>query len=227
MDPSRYIPVFGDEDIFLPAAEAFPEMAAAPPAGAGLLHSLPLPHMEEPSSQNKEAPLRRRPRVPKLLPRDNFTELRNADLARWHDNYVENMTSETRLKLQHRAARLAKSNARLFILESGIGGAGSIISGIDLPGPLAIFAGDQLLEALTGMKGTAGGKKRPFEEDIDSGTEGRRVRLRESIGEQMGRGNEFALNDDEAVALLPIEVSFHGLLVNYARMTEPSPRILR
>ena len=227
LDPGRYIPVFGDEDIFLPSAEAFPEMVAAPPAGAGPLHSSPVPHIQESSSPTREAPLRRRPRVPKLLPRDDFTELRNADLARWHDNYIENMTSEAQLKLQHRVAKISKSNARLFVLESGIGGAGSTISGINLPGPLAIFSGGQLLEALTGMKGIVGGKKRPFEDDIDSDAEGRRVRLRESIGEQVGRGNEFALNDDEAGALLPIEVSFTKLLMNYDRMTEPSRRTLK
>ena len=77
------------------------------------------------------------------------------------------------------------------------------------------------------MKGIVGGKKRPFEDDIDSDAEGRRVRLRESIGEQVGRGNEFALNDDEAGALLPIEVSFTKLLMNYDRMTEPSRRTLK
>lgn len=226
LGPGRYIPGFGDEDIFLPTAEPFPEMVAAPPGGAGPLQSLPLPYVEELSFQHREAPLRRRPRVPKLLPRDDFTELRNADLARWHDSYVENMTSEVQLKLQHRAARLSKSNARLFVLESGIGGAGSTISGINLPGPLAVFSGDQLLEALTGMKGTAGGTKRPFEEDIDSDMGRRRVRLRESTGEQVGRGNEFALDDDEAVALFPAEVSFPGLLMADDRIAEPSQRIL-
>lgn len=207
MDPDQYLPVFGEEQIFLPAAEAFPEMVAVPPMGADSLHSLPLPHTEELAPQNKGAPLRRKPRVPKVLPRDDSTELRNADLARWYDNYVENMTSEARLKLQYKRSRLSKSNARLFVLGSGIGGAGSTFSGIKLPGPLAIFSKDTLLEALTGVKATVGGTKRPFE-DISSDTEGRRVRLRESVGDQMGRGNEFVLNDDEAVALLPGEVRY-------------------
>lgn len=190
-------------------------MVAAPPMSAGPLHSLPLPHADESSSQNREAPLPRKPRVPKVLPRDNFTELRNADLARWHDNYVENMISEARLKLQHKAPRLSKSNARLFVLESGIGGAGSRFSGVRLPGPLGIFSGDNLLEALTGVKTTAVGKKRPYEEGIDSDTEGRRVRLRASDGDQIGRGNEFVLNDDEAVAALPGEVSCPEFFINY------------
>ena len=217
--------MFGDEDIFLPTAEAFPEMVAVPPASADPAHPLPLPHTEESSAQNNEAPLRRGPRAPKLLPRDDFTELRNADLAQWHDDYVENMTSEARLKLQHRAKRLSKTNARLFVLESGIGGAGSTFSGTKLPGPLAIFSGDKLLEALMGVKETAGGKKRPFEESIESDAEGRRVRVRESVGEQVGRGNEFALNDDEAVVLLPAEVSFPKFLMNYNRITKPNKRI--
>lgn len=217
--------MFGDEDILLPTAEAFPEMVAVPPASVGPIHSLPLPHTEESSAQINEAPLRRRPRMPKVLPRDDFTELRNADLARWHDDYVENMTSEARLKLQHRAQRLSKTNARLFVLESGIGGAGSTISGTKVFGPLAIFSGNKLLEALTGVKETAGGRKRPFEEGIDSDAEGRRVRLRESAGEQVGRGNEFALHDDEAVVLLPAEVSLPEFLMNYDRMTEPNQRI--
>lgn len=205
MDPGFYIPGLGDEDIVLPPAEAFPEMVAQPP---------PLLHIDEASSWNKDAPLRRRPRVPKVLPRDNSTELRNADLARWHDNYVENMASQARLKLQHKAPRLSKSNARLFVLDSGIGGAGSKFSGIRLTGPLAVFSGDNLLEALTGMQATARGKKRLSQESVGSDTEGRRVRPRESIEDQMGRGGEFVLNDDEAVAGLLGEVSYPGFFLN-------------
>lgn len=227
LNPDQQIPVFGDEDIFLPAAEAFPEMVTVPPTSAGPLDSLPLPHPDESSPKDKEAPFRRRPRVPKVLPRDNFTELRNAELSRWHDNYVQNMMSEARLKLLHKRPRISKSNARLFVLEYGIGGAGSKFSGVRLPGPLAIFSGDNLLEALTGVKTTAGGKKRPFEEDVDSDTESRRVRLRESVGDQMGRGDEFVPNDDEVLAALPGEVSYPEFFINYDWMIKPGPRILK
>ena len=214
LDPEQYIPVFENEDILLPAAEAFPEMVAVPLMRAGPLQSLPLPPADESSSRNQQAPLRRRPRVPKVLPRDTPTELRNADLARWHDNYVENMTSEARLKLQHKAPRLSKKNARLFVLGSGIGGAGLNFSGIRLSGPLGMFSGDNLLEALTGVKVTTSGKKRLFEEDIDPDIEGRRVRMRESFEDQIGRGNDLVFNDDEALAALPGEVSCPEFFIN-------------
>lgn len=215
LDPDQYLQVFGGEDIFLPAAEAFPEMVVGPPLDASPLRSTPLRHTDEPSSQHQEAVLRRKPRVPKVLPRDNITELRNADLARWYDNYIANMISEARLKLQHKATRLSKRNARQFFFDSGIGGAGSRFSAIKLSGPLEIFSGANLLEALTGVNAAEAGKKRPHQKDADSDTEGRRVRPRESDGDQIGRGNELALNEDEALAILPGEVSYPELFVNY------------
>lgn len=207
--------MFGGEDILLPAAEAFPEMVAAPPPDPNPLHSTPLRQTDEPTSQHQQVPLRRKPRVPKVLPRDNIIELRNADLARWHDNYVANMISEARLKLQHKATRITKRNARQFVLDSGIGGAGSRFSGVKLSGPLEIFSGDNLLEALMGVNAADFGKKRPHEKDADSDTAGRRVRPRESHGDQIGRGNELALNEDEALAILPGEVSYPELFVVY------------
>lgn len=204
---NRYIPALGDEDVFLPAAEAFPEMVPEQTVGIGPLRSSPLPHAVEP-----DTPLRRKPRVPKELPRDSATELRNADLARWNDDYVENMISEARLKLQHKAIRISKRNARLFVHDFGIGGAGSRFSNTKLTGPLEIFSGDSLLETLTGVKTTTLGKKRPREEEgPGSDSEVRRVRMRESDGDQIGRGDELALNDDEPLAG---EVSYHRFSVN-------------
>ena len=224
LNPEQYIPAFGDEDIFLPAAEAFPEMIAAPPRGISPRHSLPLPHPDEQSAQDREASVQHRPRVPKLLPRDDTTELRSTDLARWHANYVENMISQARLKLQHRAPRLSKSNARLIVLESGIGGVGARFAGTKLSGPLQIFSGNRLLEALTGADAGDLGRKRPHEEGADSDTESRRVRLRESDGEHIGRGNEMAMLDDEALALLRDEVNRLELLQN---ATNRFPRTLK
>ncbi len=204
MDP--YVPGYSGEDMFLPAAEAFPEMIRASPMGAGPRPS-PFAHPEEQSSENREAGLRRKPRAPKLLPRDDITELRNADLARWNDTYVENMISEARLKLQHKASRLSKRNARLLVHGSGIGGVGLRFSTINVPGPLEIFSGDNLLEALTGEKRIAGTKRLYGEDHPDFESEGRRVRARDSDGDQIGRGNEVTLNNDEGLAVLPGEVN--------------------
>lgn len=215
LDPDRYIPVFHDEEMFLPVAEAFPEMILAPPISPGPLHSLLVPHAEEQSSQNREGRHHRRPRVLRLLPRDDTTELRHADLARWHDNYVENMTSKARLKLQHRAPMLSKRNARLIVLESGIGGLGPRFSSAKVSSPLAMFSGENLLQALTGAGTTGLEKKRRHEEGAVSDAESRRVRLRESDWDQIGRGDQPALPDDGALALLPGEVSCIASFTDY------------
>jgi hypothetical protein len=75
-----------------------------------------------------------------------------------------------------RAATIAKKNAEIWML-----GAGD-------RGPLSMFAGAQLLEALTGVKLITAGDKRPREEDVDTDG-GRRVRSRgEPSSDEVGRG---------------------------------------
>lgn len=129
------------------------------------------------TSEDTVAPVRRRrPANPKIIGFDNVMELRNGDLARWNAQYVINMTEEIRHKDTNKAAALAKKNAEFWML------------GQHDNGPLSIFSGAKLLEALTGFKLGRAGEKRPLE-DEDASDSDRRVRPRgEPSSDEVGRG---------------------------------------
>lgn len=119
------------------------------------------------SEETAEAPIRRRARAgPKIIPLDTNMELRNGDLARWNADYIANMNEAIRHKNASKSATLAKKNAEYWILGQGDNG------------PLSIFQGAKLLEALTGVKLGAAGKKRPRDDGDETGSS-RRVRSRE------------------------------------------------
>lgn len=162
---------------------------------------------EDPSLEVTNVPIRRKRRAPKELTRDNTTELRNADLTRWNNNYIANMVDESRAKLQHRAPAFSKKNATFWVYGSGIGGIGSRTAGDNFDNPLSMFAGEALMEALTGVASIPVGGKRAHEDsNRRSESEGRRVRMREDYGEYITRGDQMALNDDETLAILAGEV---------------------
>ena len=208
MDLDLDLPRLDDEAIILPEAKAFPEMVPQIPAGSSFLRSSSAVPEAGESSESAEAPHRRKTREPKELTMDMTQELRNADLAQWNNNYIANMTSAARSKSQHRAPALSKKNATFWVFGSGIGGAGSGIGSSKLASPLDMFAGDQLMQALTGKEMSTAGKKRPRTEegDNESDSEERRVRMRESDGEQVGRGQEIILDEDDAMGMMGSEV---------------------
>ena len=210
MDLDLDLPPLGDDGPILPEAEAFPEMVNQGPAGTGLLRSSSDVPEEEESSESAEAPQRRGPRAPRELPTDMTQELRNADLAQWNNNYIANMTSAARSKLQHKVPAQSKKNAAFWVFGTGIGGIGSGVDSSKLQNPLDIFAGDQLMQALTGVEASTAGRKRSRTEDDDHGSdsEERRVRMREGDGEQVGRGQEIILDEDDAMGMMGSEVRF-------------------
>lgn len=121
---------------------------------------------EATAEETAEAQVRRRPRImPKIIPLDDTMELRNADLARWNTEYVTNQLEAIRHKTAHQATTLAKKNAEFWIL------------GPDDKGPLSLFTGARLLEALTGIDLRGDGKKRPRDEGYET-DEGRGKRAR-------------------------------------------------
>ena len=203
MDLNLDLPPLGDDELILPDAEAFPEMAPQVPAETGFLRSSSAIPEEEESPESAEAPQRRhKPHQPRILPTDMTQELRNADLAQWNDNYIANMARAAHGKSQHKAPALSKKNAAFWVFGAGIGGVGSGVGSSQMANPLDRFAGDQLLQALTGVVASTAGRKRSrtseHDQDSDS-SEQRRVRMRGSDGSQIGRGQEIILDEDDAV----------------------------
>ncbi len=195
MDVGIDFPIFNDNDSLLPNAEPFPEMA---PPGADLRRSSSEVPREHESSDSAEAPLQRKRREPNLLPVDQRMELHNADLAQWKTDYAENMAEAIETKRHHKASALAKKNATFWVLGAGIGGVGAGLGSSKLKSPLDMFAGEAMMEALTGIRPPTAGQKRSREDEDshDADGEARRVKVRADEGDQIGRGQELMLNDD-------------------------------
>ena len=161
------------------------------------------------TSETAEAPARRRKKpAPKILEADATMELRNGDLARWNDNYVANMREITRHKNASKAAAIAKANARLCVL--GATSSLQTLSQSDrlVNGPLGMFSGAKLLEALTGVDLVTGTLKRGREPiDIDDDHSSKRSCGAQSSPE-LGRG---ALQRDDDGNVLMGDGEYTGI----------------
>lgn len=210
MDLNLYIdPRTLGDDILVPEAAPFPETIPGPLISTELVRSSSTAPQDESTPEFAEAPLRRRRRIPKELPQDDITELRNADLTRWNNDYVANMVADNQVKLQRKTSRLTKKNARFWVYGSGIGNVGSSFGNLTFNSPLDMFAGEALMQALTGVTSPVTGKKRSRggESSQESDGEGRRVRSRDGE-EGVGNGDVLPPIDDEALAILAGEVEF-------------------
>ncbi|KAF6219582.1 hypothetical protein HO133_004051 [Letharia lupina] len=204
-----------DDDIVLPDAEAFPTTALQAPAGSGILGPSSGVHEEQESSESADAPLQHKRRTPKTLPVDEMQELHNTDLTQWKTDYLANMAEATAAKRSHKAPVLAKKNAAFWVVGAGIGGVGAGLGSSKLQSPLDMFAGEAMMEALTGVRISIAGQKRgrDDEEDHDSGSEARRVRIRDGDGAQIGRGDDMMLDDDGTIMISgndEVEVGRHA-----------------
>ena len=190
------LPRFDDEEVILPNAEPFPEMARPPTTGKSSSEAA----RERELSQSAEAPFQRKARAPKQLPVDERPELHNSDLAQWKTDYAINMLEAKEAKQLNKATSLAKKNASFWVYGAGIGGVGAGLGSSKLKSPLDMFAGEAMMEALTGIKSSLTPRKRRHndeeDEDYGSDSEARRVRMRDG-GEQMDRGDHMVLNDDD------------------------------
>ncbi|KAL6721901.1 R8 protein [Lecanora helva] len=209
------LPILGDDDDnILHAAEPFPAMTD--PGRVRAQHLSPSEVRDErESSESAWAPLPRKRRVPKQLPVDARQELHNADLAQWKANYIENMAEATEAKKNHKAPALAKKNAAFWVMGAGIGGVGAGIGASKLKSPLDMFSGGAMMEALTGIKASIPQPKRgrDDEEGDGSDSEARRVRMRVDDSEQIGRGDELHLEDNDETMISAgegIEVARHA-----------------
>lgn len=194
-------------DLALPEAEPFPVGLPQPLTGAGPIKSSSTDHQDESLLEFGEAPMGRKRRALRELPRDNTTELRNSDLAYWNNNYLANMAAEDQAKLLRKSSRLAKKNARYWVYGSGVGGVGSSSGKLVVNNPLSMFTGNSLMEALTGITSPVSGRKRArqAEPGQESDIEGRRVRSRDG-GVELSNGDILPPLEDEPTANLAGEV---------------------
>jgi meiotic recombination protein REC8 len=224
LDLDLDIPRFDEDDLMLPPPEPFPPMAPMAPAQPGFLRSSSEAPQEE-SSQSAEAPARRRPRAPRVLGMDEQKSLRNADLASWNNDYAANMADASRVKLQHKLPTLAKKNATFWVYGTGINGINTALGASNLASPLDMFAGDNLMAALIGVTPETIRRKRSHTEDEEQGSdsEARRVRMRDADGDQVGRGDDLILADDDTMGILDDDVSHQTLLSSNPLSATPDP----
>lgn len=158
--------------------------------------------MEEEPSSSVTAPLRRRARVPKIIPLDTTMELRNRDLMEWNTNYLNNMAEKNRESLKIRAPIQAKKNAYQWILDGGIANVGRGVDTSSIAAPLSVFHGSRLYEMITGLAMCPTGEKRPLEDTGDETTDlERRVRPRSDDEDEIGRRVGMELGDEGILML--------------------------
>lgn len=182
-----------DDEVRLPV-----EVAHSGPAALGQPQS-PLPAFEpgpmegvERTLDGRAATQRRSRNVNRVIEIDRSVALRNTDLARWNNEYANNMAVAARQKQQNKLPAQARRNAAFWVYGQGIGGVGVGLGLDQTSHPLSALSGDALLVALQFQINATTGKKRsrPSDEDSDSDSSIRRVRAREESEKQVGRGQE-------------------------------------
>lgn len=141
----------------------------------------------------------RRTRVPRVVPVDDQTALRNTELAQINNEYVQNMLSVLKQKQQKKLPAQAKKNAAFWVFGQGIGSVGIGLGASHTVHPLCAFSGDELHALLsheTKRKARKRGRRAgDHEEESGSDSDGRRVRARGESEEQIGRGENGKVRD--------------------------------
>lgn len=193
-------------DLDLPVYEDdLPELQATSSA----VEQQPAEHSEQviESASSAAAPLRRKKKTAKALPKDRKLELSNNQILAWKINYLDNMKEAARARIQKYAQQQAKKNAEYYVWGAGIGGLGR--DHFAAQGPLAGFMGDNLFELFTGKsRNPKTISKRDRDSGIDEGTQqearSKRQKTVESE-EEVARGQDdeglFMLGGDEEVEL--------------------------
>lgn len=201
-DDEMHIALPGEEDVLPEGGNYF---------SSGALQSQESSEVVE-SSETLTAPMRRR-RVPRAIPADTATELRNKDLIDWGANYLKNMKAATQQKIHNRALTQAKKNAEHYVWGSGLGGIGHRIPRREGYSPFEMFMGDKLFETITGMSRKVTGRKHDRDSGIDDATQEQARRVRQKSGEPEAaraaddEGFSMPLGDDEAAVELPREAA--------------------
>ncbi|KAI9737866.1 MAG: hypothetical protein M1834_009236 [Cirrosporium novae-zelandiae] len=150
---------------------------------------------EAETSETAKAPAKKH-RARKVMGADTQTELSNADLVRWNNEYLGNMAKATDHQQQNKVHRQANKNAEFWVLGIGINGIGYGLGADSHRTALDMYIGENLLQALTDHKRTNMKRKGSLIEESNDST--RRVRPREDDTAQTGRkekmlseGNDF------------------------------------
>ncbi|KAF4549870.1 N terminus of Rad21 / Rec8-like protein [Elsinoe fawcettii] len=94
--------------------------------------------------QSAAAPSRAR-RHRRALPLDAQMELRNQDITDWNINYVQHMQQDAIHRFHQRSAHTAKLNAQAWLNGAGLLGIGNLLSNVNIPPALQMFAGLNIL----------------------------------------------------------------------------------
>lgn len=141
----------------------------------------------------------RRTRVPRVVPVDDQTALRNTELAQINNEYVQNMLALLKQKQQNKLPAQAKKNAAFWVFGQGIGSVGIGLGASHTVHPLCAFSGDELhalLSPETKRKARKRGRRAGnHDEESGSDSDGRRVRARGESEEQIGRGENGQVRD--------------------------------
>ncbi|KAF1929380.1 uncharacterized protein M421DRAFT_100483 [Didymella exigua CBS 183.55] len=189
------LPIYGDD---LPEVEAMSSAVEQPSE-----------HSEQviESASSVAAPMHRKKKTAKTLPKDRRLELSNTELLAWNTNYLKNMKQAARSGVQKRMRQQAKKNAEHYVWGAGIGGLGRDY--FAARGPLAGFMGDNLFELFTGTsRNPNAASKRDRDSGIDEATQEESRRKRQKTAEpeeEIGRGQDdegfFMPGGDEEVEL--------------------------
>ncbi|OJJ43030.1 hypothetical protein ASPZODRAFT_75006 [Penicilliopsis zonata CBS 506.65] len=156
----------------------------------------------------RQANMPRNKRAIKALEPDEQIALRNTDLARWNNEYINNMATACKQKQQNKLPTQAKRNAEFWVFGQGIGSVGAALGSSNVTHPLKpYYSGEELIRALQPNRVD---RKRGHAstEDSDSGSTSRRVRARGEHQQMSGNGS--AIQDD-AMNLLPdVELGRHA-----------------
>jgi len=178
-------------------------------ATSSAVNQQPSEHSEQviESASSAAAPLRRKKKTVKALPKDRKLELSNNEILAWNTNYLENMKEAARGRIQKHVQQQAKKNAEHYVWGAGIGGLGRDYFAAQ--GPLAGFMGDNLFELFIGTSRNPNAiSKRDRDSGIDEATQEEARNKRQKTfepEEEVARGQDdeglFMLGGDEEVEL--------------------------
>ncbi|KAL1970211.1 hypothetical protein VTN77DRAFT_5371 [Rasamsonia byssochlamydoides] len=162
------------------------------------------------------AGMSRNTRVSRKVETDENSQISRAELVRWEDEYLHNMSLASKQKKYNKDLTQAKKNALFWVIGRGICSVGMGIGVSRTNHPLQDFCGEQLLVALSGKNvSDLTGRKRSssFHDDDASSDEGRRVRPRvddEEIETDLARGEELAFGDADILMQEEVEIGRHA-----------------
>ncbi|KAH8431526.1 R8 protein [Aspergillus melleus] len=160
-----------------------------------------------------EATMRQSRRRPiRLIPLDDATVLQNTELANHMNEYLEKMASAVEQQQSNQLSLQAKKNAAFWVFGKGIGSVGIGVGVTQFAHPLQLFSGEELYDTLSPFAIPKKRKRgRPAGKEGDAESESRRVRAREELEEQVGRGDDDGVVNWQEVCKPLLHVDFGSI----------------